>query len=53
MRAQAIGDYEAMKSMGRRVYLLTLDSPRRLSEVARSAGPAAQLAGQHRTPGKG
>ena len=53
MSAQAIGDYEAMKSIGRRVYMLTLDSPRHLAELARSAGPAAQLAGQQRTPGKG
>jgi hypothetical protein len=44
MQAQAIGDYEAMKAIGRRVFLLTLDSPRRLSEVARAAGPAAKRA---------
>jgi len=49
MQAQALGDYEAMRSIGRRVYLLTLDSPRRASEIARSVGSAAQRVARDRT----
>jgi len=42
MQAQAMGDYKAMKAVGRRVFMLTMDSPRRLSEVARAAVVAAR-----------
>jgi hypothetical protein len=49
MQAQAMGDYEAMRSIGRRVYLLTMDSPRRASEIARSVGSAAQRVARNRT----
>jgi len=49
MQAQAVGDYEAMRSIGRRVYLLTIDSPRRASEIARSIGSAAQRVARNRT----
>lgn len=34
LRAQAIGDFQAMKARGRRAHILTLDTPKRLSEVA-------------------
>jgi len=50
MQAQAMGDVEALRSIGRRVYLLTMDSSRRVSEIARSAGSAAQLVAGNRPP---
>lgn len=35
-RAQAIGDYQALKGLGRKVYLLHLDTPGRFREVTES-----------------
>lgn len=34
LRAQVAGDFEAMRARGRRVHFLTLDAPKRISEVA-------------------
>jgi hypothetical protein len=50
LHAQALGDYEAMRSLGRRVFFAALDSPRDLSSLARAVAAAADAA-TSRTPG--
>jgi hypothetical protein len=41
LRAQALGDLEAMKALGRRVFLCALDSPRQLADLAEAVARAA------------
>jgi hypothetical protein len=50
LEAQALGDFEAMRALGRRAFFLALDSPRALADVARSVGSAATLAAENRRP---
>jgi transaldolase/glucose-6-phosphate isomerase len=41
LQAQALGDVEAMRALGRRVFFVTLDSPRQLSGLAKAVEAAA------------
>jgi len=48
LRAQACGDFQAMKSLGRRAFWLELDSPGLLTDIARVTAPAARRAAEQR-----
>jgi hypothetical protein len=46
LQAQALGDVEAMRSLGRRVFFVALDSPRRMSDLKTAVEAAMKNAGK-------
>ena len=44
LRAQALGDFEAMRGLGRRVFFVALDTPRQLAELGKAVAVAAEAA---------
>jgi transaldolase/glucose-6-phosphate isomerase len=44
LRAQALGDFEAMRALGRRVFFVALDSPRQLADLGKAVAVAAEAA---------
>jgi transaldolase/glucose-6-phosphate isomerase len=46
LQAQALGDVEAMRSLGRRVFFIALDSPRRMSDLKAAVEAGTRNAGK-------